>query len=238
MSFSIFGVSEKNKNNQVYRFDFDDAGELDNFWLVSGFGTFDKNQRLALISDGVLTLYSAEDGNMPMMLSKPLDVPPGYVITVQRKVRITRGEGIFSGGFVMYQTDDQNLVPKKSAEHWSKSIGEGIVLVEYSYDLWREEKRPGKNVFRLLAADWEENGNYEILKPKYDEWFEETLIYDTRNHTIHYKTGDKEYVLNSYAVDKPAMRILMHSMGSGSGSKIEIDWIEIKIEYKDYRRAK
>lgn len=237
MSFSIFKTRSE-RNNQVYRFDFEDGEVLDDFWLVSRFGSFQPSGSLMKRENGNLVLYSAKNGDFPMLVSRPLDLPPGNVISVKRRVRITRGDSIFSGGFALFQTDGETLIPEKKDSVWIRNVGDAVVLVEYSYDLLREEKRPGKNVFRLLAADWQENNNYEILKPIYDEWFEETLSYDTRNSTVHYKVNDREYILNSYLVDKPAMRVLMHSMGAGDESRIEIDYIEVRIEDKSFRRIK
>lgn len=232
MSFSLLRASGNKNQVQVFRFDFDSDENLDDFWLVSKFGTFERNSDLIRIKDGCLVLYSADGGSIPMFLSKPLDVPPGYVIQIKRKVRITRGEGILSGGFALFQTNDEVSVPKLDSGQWASAIGEGIGLVEYSYDLYRKEKRPGKNVFRFLAADWEFNDNYELLKPIYNEWFEEELSFDTRTHTLHYKVNDRDYYLGSYQMDKNAARVLMHCYGTGNENKIEIDYVEITLKNK------
>lgn len=236
MSFSILRAFGSKDQAQVFRFDFDSDENLDGFWLVSKFGTFERNSELIKIKDGSLILYSSDNEPMPMFLSKPLDVPPGYVIQVKRKVRITKGDSVLAGGLALYQTNDEELIPRPHSGQWASAIGEGIGLVEYSYDLYRKEKRPGKNVFRLLAADWEVNDNYELLKPMYDEWFEEELSFDTRTHTLHYRVNDRDYYLGSYQMDKNAARVLMHSYGTGNDNKIEIDYIEITLKNKNSRR--
>lgn len=238
MSFSILRTSGSKKDNQVYRFDFDSEDALGEFWLVSQFGSFDRNTKLLKVKDGNLILYSDAAGLMPMLMSKPIDLPPGYVLTVRRKVKISRGENVFSGGFALYQTDEDVLVPKPKPGNWSSSIGEGIGLIEYSYDLFRKERRPGKNVFRFLAADWEYNDNYQLLSPIYDEWFEEEFSFDTRTDRLRYSVNGKEYYLNSYRMDKPAVRVLMHAYGLGNENKAEIDYIEITVEDKNGGRRK
>ncbi len=236
--YSVFSQSEKASKDQEYRFDFEQGEDLSDFWTISNFGTFDNNKDLVKIKDGVLTLFSSGD-DMPMMVSKPIDVPPGSVITVTRKVRVTRDEHVFAGGMAMFQTDDTDLVvkPCEDDESWGSCLGDCMALIEYSYDLFHKEKRPGKDVFRFLAADWEINKNHEIIMPIYDEWFVETLSYDTRLNRLSYRINFDNYTLTTYSMDKPAVRLLMHSYGKGDDCKVEIDYIEITVEDQTYRRT-
>ncbi len=239
MGISILQIADSQRMNQVYRFDFNGSEELDDFWHVSSFGSFERAPELSRIEDGYLELYSSSGGRMPMFVSKPIDVPPGSVITIKRKIRITRGEGIFAGGMAMYQTDDEELIPRPwTGNSWFSSLGDCMGLVEYSYDLIHKERRPGKDVFRMLAADWEINQNYEIFKPIYGEWIEEVFSYDTRTNALTYKLGQSQRILTTFSMDKPAVRVLMHAYGSDSNNLIEVDYIEISIVDKSYRRNK
>ncbi len=239
MFLSVFNQSEKASKDQVYRFDFEQGEDLSEFWNICEFATFNRDKDLLRVKDGVLTLFSSSD-SMPMMISKPLDVPQGSVITVTRRVKISRGERLFAGGFAMFQTEDSNLVTKPSEgdKSWGRCLGDCMGLIEYSYDLKHKEKRPGKDVFRFLAADWELNKNHEIIMPVYDEWFVESFSYDTRLNRLIYRINMDKYTLNTYSMDKPAVRILMHSYGKGNDCKIEIDYIEVKIEDQTYRRTR
>lgn len=219
-----------------FHFDFDTTEELEDFWLVSKFGSFQNDDTLVEIEDGVLSLSTSDSNEPPMLLSKPIDLPPSSVLTVKRRVRLTRNNTMFAGGFALFQTAETELVPAPTDGSWFTSIGDGIVLVEYSYDLLRKQKRPGKDVFRFLASDWEANDNYKLVNPVYDTWVDEVLIYDTRINRITYKLGEETYHLNSYAVDKLGIRILMHPYGTGAGNRVEIDSIDIKVEDKSGRR--
>lgn len=237
IAVSAITLSQKEESHgERYHFDFSTAEELKEFWLVSKFGSFQSAVDLVDIEDGILTMSTSQSKGTPMLLSRPVDLPPGSVMTVSRRVRLTRNDTMFAGGFALFQTGETELVPAPTDGSWFTSIGDGIVLVEYSYDLMRKQKRPGKDVFRFLASDWEVNDNYKLVNPVYGEWVDEVLIYDTRINRITYKLGEEVYHLNSYAVDKPGIRILMHPYGTGVGNQVEIDFIDIRIEDKSSRR--
>lgn len=233
--FSIFTHKETPPNKQVYRMDFDDPDDFDHdTWLISNWKTFKRDKKILNIHDGFLTL-NGTTSQVPMMISKPFDITPNSVITLKRRVRITHGEGTFSGGLAMYQTDDFDLVPPPSDSEWFLRMGDGIVLIEYSYDLISNSERPGRDVFRFLASDWKYHDNFKLLSPKYNEWVEEVLVFDRRVNKITYEIDGERHALNSYKLDRNAIRFLMHPFGTGAGNTIEIDYIEVTIEDKSVR---
>jgi hypothetical protein len=219
---------------ETYRFDFNEMDK--DFWLVSEWETFKRAYDLVKIEDGVLKLSSDTTGVMPYLLSKPLELQSKDVLTIKRRVKISHGNDTFAGGLALYQTTDLDLVPDRTDGSWFTAIGDGIMLLEYSYDLQYESERPGRDVIRFLAADWEYNNNYQLITPIYDEWIDETLIFDMRSNQMIYKLNDKEYKLYSYKLDKSAVRIMMHPYGTGTGNSIDIDYVEVTIEDKSSRR--
>lgn len=231
--FSIVTHESKPADLVSYRFDFDEIDK--EFWLVSEWGAYKRSYDLAKLENGNLILSEDNSGIMPYLLSKPLELQSKDVLTVKRRVKISRGNDTFSGGMAFYQTMDIELVPERSDGSWFTAMGDGIVLVEYSYDLMNTSTRPGRDVIRFLAADWEYNDNYQLIPPVYDKWIEETLSFDMRSNLMTYKLDDKEYKLYSYKLDKSAVRILMHPFGTGIGNRIEIDYIEVTIEDKSIR---
>ncbi len=237
IAFLVFSIvtHEKIDNTiETYRFDFDEIDK--DFWLVSAWETYKRAYDLAEIDNGILTLSKDTTGVMPFMLSKPLELQSKDVLTVKRRVKISRGNDTFSGGITLYQTTNLDLIPEKSDGSWFTAMGDGIVLVEYSYDLINQSERPGRDVFRFLASDWSYNENFHLITPVYDTWIEETLIFDMRSNQMTYKIDDKSYKLYSYQLDKSAVRVLMHPYGTGIGNRIEIDYVEITIEDKSTRR--
>lgn len=234
--FSILTHQRHTAPDRVYRFDFEQplTDEEKEFWLISRWGEFRPESTSISVKDGALHLIG--DMPTPFLMSKPIDITPRNVITVERRVRLTKGRGAFSGGFALYQTEDMGLIPAEADGEWSRRLGDGIVLVEYSHDLLYKSTRPGRDVFRFLASDWEYNRNFELIQPIYDRWVVERLVFDMRTNQMTYRIEDHEYRLNSYSIDKSAFRVLMHSFATEPGSKIEIDYIEIKVEDKGQRR--
>lgn len=231
--YSLLFQKDNSPKALVYRFDFD---ELDReFWLVSPWESYKRDYSLVSMNRGVLKLSSDVKGIMPYMLSQPLKIESGDVLTFERKVRLTHGEGTFAGGLAMYQTDQSDLIPEFEKGSWFSAFGEGVFLVEYSFDLRNVQDRPGRDVFRFLAADWSYNDNYQLITPIYNEWVIEKFVYDTRSHQMTYYLNDKPYKLNSLPLDRDYVRFLMHPFGSGLGNSIEMEYIEITVENKRIR---
>lgn len=233
LMFSIATHESKPAETITYRFDFNEMDK--DFWLVSEWESYVRSYDLAKLENGILTLSADHTGIMPFMLSRPLELQSKDVLSVKRRVKITRGNDTFSGGMAFYQTMDLDLMPVISDGSWFTAMGDGIVLVEYSHDLINTSNRPGRDVIRFLAADWEYNDNFTLIPPIYDEWIEETLIFDMRSNLMTYRLNDSEYKLYSYMLDKSAIRILMHPFGTGLGNSVEIDYIEVTIEDKSIR---
>lgn len=236
LGYTIFDHVTEPVKIETYEFNFDEMDK--EFWLVSAWDEYKRNYDLIALKNGILELSYDDGGAVPYMLSRPIELQSNDVLTVTRRVKLKHGPNVFAGGFAFYQSEDLELVPERADGSWSSALGDGVVLVEYSYDLVNESTRPGKDVFRLLAADWEYNKNYKIITPIYDEWFEETLIFDRRTNHITYKINNDEYKLYSYKLDKSAIRIMMHPYGTGSGNSVEIDWVKVKVEDKSSRGDK
>lgn len=231
--YSIFVKTTEKPPTITYYFDFDEMDK--EFWLVGQWGDFKRSYDLVNIKSGNLIMDSNNSNAIPYMLSMPIELRNGDVITLTRKVKISHGEGMFAGGIAMYQTSSSELLPERADGAWFTSMGDGIALIEYSYDLSPVQTRPGKDVIRFLAADWEYNDNFKLIPPVYNEWIEESFSYDTRSHQISYKINGFEHKLNSYAIDQNSIRFLMHAYGEGLGNSVEIDWVEIKVENKKTR---
>jgi len=232
--YNILTHEKVTDNIESYRFEFDTMDK--DFWLVSEWDSYKRSYDIVTMQNGILKLSADAKGVMPFMLSKPLELQSKDVLTIKRKVKFSHGAESFAGGLALYQTTDLELMPEPSDGSWFSALGDGIVLIEYSYNLTNTSDRPGRDVFRFLASDWEYNDNYQIISPVYDEWVEETLIFDMRSNQMIYKLGEKEYKLYSYKLDKSAIRILMHPYGTGTGNVIEVDYVEVTIEDKSSKR--
>lgn len=231
---SIFFKQPEDNPVVTYRFDFD---ELDrSFWLISPWEDFRRDYSLVTVSGGVLKMSADIQGEMPYMLSQPIRITDGDVITLKRRVKISHGDDWFAGGLAMYQTSENELIPSRTDGAWFTSFGDGVFLIEYSYDLVTTQDRPGRDIVRFLASDWSYNDNYHLITPIYDRWYDEQIVFDTRSHQMTYTIDGKSYKLNSYVLDRDHVRFLMHPFGSGLGNRIEMEYVEITIENKRFRR--
>ncbi|MBM7562197.1 hypothetical protein [Fusibacter tunisiensis] len=233
----IYSAYEKSQRPApILSYDFNFEEPLDReFWMIAGWESVRHSNELLVQAGGILKLSMDDTGVMPYMLSKPIEIRQGDVVTMRRKVRIKHGNDTFSGGVAMYQTSDVALEPEPTSGSWQTSFGDGVFLVEYAYDLIYEQERPGRDVFRFLAADWAYNDNYVLVPSVYDQWVEEVFTYDTRNNQISYTIDDDTYKLSSYKLDLGNVRFMMHPFGTGRGNSVEIKEITITVENKNIR---
>lgn len=232
---SIFTMDNESVPELSYKTDFNEPLDTE-FWLISPWNMYKQMPEVAPVRDGFLKLANTTSGNIPYLLTKPIPLKMGDVVTLKRKVKIKRGGEVFSGGIAMYQTDDKDLIPEKSDGDWATSFGDGVFLLEYSYDLKYEQERPGRDVFRFLAADWSYNENYSLIPPVYDEWVEEIITFDTRSSQMTYTVNGKSYKLNSFKLDRENVRFMFHAYGLGEGNSVEMDWLEIQVEDKRVKK--
>ncbi|MBI9013535.1 MAG: hypothetical protein JEZ08_14980 [Clostridiales bacterium] len=208
----------------------DDFDTLDrDFWYVGEWKSLYSAYDKAKLNNSILKLEIDEVDKGPVLLSKPIEIMNGNVLTIKRRVRMTYANNHFTGGLALIETKDEGLIPS-ALNNDNTNLGNGIVLVEYVNSFEDDSKRPGRNVFRILPRSWEFDDNFELVEPIFNEWFEEEIIYDTTEKTITYKLNDKEYLVKSQEMFEERIRIYMHGYGFETGHIVEIDWIEISID--------
>jgi hypothetical protein len=232
--YTMMFQGKETPDSHMYSFDFERVDK--DMWFVGNWGSFDGAYDWASLKNGILKMSSSGEEGTPYLLSKPIEIRDGDVITLKRHVKISRNDTYFAGGLAMFQTDDLDTIPEKTDGNWMTSLGDGVALIEYSYDLSQNQERPGKDVIRFLAADWDYNENYQLISPIYDAWVDETLVFDTRSSQLIYTLNDTTYKLNSYKLDRSNIRFLIHAYGEGSGNSIEMDDLTITIENKRNKR--
>ncbi len=237
LSFLIYSYGFKSNQQDtltVYSFDFETLDKT--FWTTGYWDDLSRQNDAVALDGGVLKVGVDPRLGAGYLLSKPIPIREGDVITLKRRVRISSGDDMFNGGLAMFQTSDENLIPQASSGPWVRSFGDGVFLVEYSRDLLSVQDRPGRDVIRFLAADWEYNNNYQLITPIYDRWYDETITFDTRSSQMTYSIDGKTYRLNSYQLDRSYIRFFMHAYGEGVGHLLEVDSLEITVEYKKAKR--
>ncbi|MCT4633276.1 MAG: hypothetical protein N4A76_11095 [Firmicutes bacterium] len=234
ISASVFMVRtwyEENKEDDFfYRDTFDSLNK--DFWYVGEWKTMFEADDKAILEDSKIKLVVNETDRGPFLLSKPLEIEKGDIISVKRKIKVMYNNNNFSGGFALLGTDEEEIRPKILEDKWSRGLGNGIVLIEYVHNYLEESVRPGRDIFRVLPPTWDKYNNYEIIEPIFDEWFEEELIYNTEIGSIRYIINGTEYSVKGLPFTKKYIRIFTHSYGYYTGHSMEIDWVEIEIKRK------
>ena len=218
-------------NDTKVMFDYTDEFETfnDEFWYIGQWKTNKPMMDDIDIKDGILTLKVNETDAGPYLLSKPLPIDDDYVIKIKRRVKIKYANDKFTGGLTLFQTDSAVLEPDKNVENWYDAFGQAAVLIEYVHNYNEDSTRPGRHIFRVLPPTWEALDSARLIKPIFDEWFEEELIFDTRMNRISYIVNGKEVNTGGLKFDKDYIRFFTHPYGWGVGHEMMIDWINIKI---------
>jgi len=201
----------------------------DDFWFVGEWlTTFDGSQKVD-VKNGLLTLPVDDVDRSPFLLSKGIPVKKGDIVTIKRRVKMHYGNEKFTGGLALVQTDAPELQLVTGSEGWSRSLGEAIAVVEYVHNYDETSERPGRHIFRVMSPLWETDNEYALLQPKFDEWFEEELIYDTRNLKVTYKLNNEVVKINTLLLDKPYVKVFMHSYGQFTGHYTKMDNFSIEV---------
>lgn len=229
-SFGVYHITQDNEDvlpTFQYRDDFDQMNR--DFWYVGEWQSYYSSYDKAKLRNGILRLEIDEIDKGPILLSEPIDVENGNILTIKRRVKMSYANDHFTGGLALLETSDEGLIPS-ALNSDNSSLGNGIVLIEYVHSYETDSKRPGNNVFRILPRSWEFEDNYELMEPIFDQWFEEELVYDTVAQTITYTVNGKSYQVISQEMLKERIRVYMHGYGYDTGHVVEIDWIEISVE--------
>lgn len=220
-------LNEEDPTTYHYRENFETLDQ--SLWYVGEWKTHVAAYEKAKINNGKLKLEIDEIDLGPYLLSKPILLEEGDILTVTRKVKLLPTDEPFTAGFALFESNDFGVIPSVLNEN-NNGLGNALVLVEYvkNYDL--ESKRPGNNVIRVLPRTWMIESNFALVECDFDKWFEETIIYDTVEGTITYQKGNEKSILVSEPLVKNGVRLYMHGYGFDIGHAIEIDWIEISVE--------
>lgn len=218
------------KEEPLPSFEFKDQFDvLDrDFWYVGEWKTLFSAYDQAKVRNGILKLEIDEVDKGPILLSKPIQVQNGNILSVKRRVKMHYANDHFTGGMAIVETSDEGLIPS-ALNNKETTLGNGIVLIEYVHTPNVSSLRPGNHVIRVLPRTWQNNSNYRVTDPIFDQWFEEELIYDTNEQTVTYKINGKVYSVTSQEMLNERVRIYIHGYGYDIGHTVEIDWIEISV---------
>lgn len=217
------------KESYYFRDDFDRLDKA--FWYVGEWGTLFEVPEKISFKNGILSAIVTEQDRGPILISTPIKIAEGDVITIKRRARLHFANEHFTGGMSVFETGEESLEPMGQDKRWNRNLGDGLLMVEYVHNASVTSNRPGTHTFRVLPKNWDESVSI-LFEPVFDDWFEEELIYDTRDGEITYKLGDQEKTIKGAAPTKENLRVVLHNYGWYTGHEMKLDWFEIKIVNK------
>lgn len=209
----------------------DDFETIDReLWYVGEWRTNKPAYEKVVLTDGTISLKIQETDRGPYMLSEVMEIKEPSIITIKRRAQVDYANDGFMGGMALLQTDQDRFKPQIVEEGADMAFGNGVVLVEYVHNLDPLTRRPGQDAFRILMPDWQSDGNYKVMPALFGQWFDESLIYNTKSGQVVYRLNDQEYTLRGFAMSKKFFRVFLHGYGSGVGHELKMDWFEMKVE--------
>lgn len=205
----------------------DDFSLIDNeFWYA---GSFEDNRELRSITNegGIVTLKKTDAGEDVYLLSKPIHVGKKQIVSIKRRLRIKPGKDYFSGGIVLFQTQSKRRLINTEDK---LPYGSALFLVEYVYNPNGYGKRPGTKNIRLLAPDYNENQNYELLDGIFNKWYEEEISYNSYTGELTYTENTHSASIKVPPITDDHIRIWMHAYGNDKTQQIEVDSIDIEVK--------
>lgn len=241
-----FGVyyfqNDEGYETMTFRDDFDTFNDA--FWYPATWDSPLENKDQVEVSRGLMSLKINKTDQGPYLLSKPITVEKGSRLTIKRRVQLKPTDQPFAGGLALFETQDKGLIPSVLNDG-KTSLGDGIVLVEYITQAPKNSTRPGDNTFRVLPRSWQRQAtidfhpevvaevfknNYALVPAKFNQWIEETLVYDSETGRIDYSLGGEHYSVRGPLIKSDKVRIFIHGYGFSSGHEVVMDWIDVKVE--------
>ncbi len=228
VSLYYFGVKPlllDDDGNFHYKDDFD---KLDvKFWYVGSMQDHEEIQSSADIKNGVLTLKKDVNEEDVYFLSKPIPINKKQILTIKRKVKIDPKNKYFCGGIAVFQTSSKSRIIDTDDKH---PFGSALFTVEYVHNMTGKGERPGKHAVRILFSKWEENSDYLLIPPIYNQYYDEEIVYNNYTGLLQYKINGEVYEKTIDTVEDENIRIWMHAYGNSYKQSVEVDSISIDIE--------
>jgi len=210
---------------------FDDFETLNReFWYAGEWETFFPAYDKVIMEDGSVNLTVNQTNRGPFLLTEPIEIREGSIVHIRRKALVHYGNENFTGGFALLQTNDDDLRPEVLNDNGGSGLGKGLALIEYVHNYNEDSTRPGRDIFRFMMPNWEEQKNYELIDPIFDEWFTEELTYNTENGIITYQINDEIHTLRGFSLKENYIRVFMHSYGRNTGHSMKMEYFEVEVK--------
>lgn len=212
------------------RNDLFDDGSLPDFWHVVSYVTLEDANSQTSIQDGYLTLSDQVTDRAPILVSDPIYLNPGEILTVRRKVRLHYANDYFNGAMRITAPVDGKLNLQPGTDRWDSNFGQIVANIDYLHYFYMEDNKAATDGFILYNVV---DGGYsaeEIVTPVFDQWFTESISYYASSGDTMWQINGQTYLSKGLPLKQPAVCVVMNAYGWYTGHSMDIDQIEINID--------
>lgn len=181
-----------------------------------------------VIDDGQLILIQDITDNGPFLHSLPFRVESGDIVTISRQVALQPANDKLLAQMALYGTDEPTL---------SSTYTDQYIVVQYLYYNWDGDTYRGSwDNFVFNERKWDSDTNpldlENPLPPIWNEWFTETIVYDTASSQAAYYINGEQVALAPAFNDFTGgfLKLVISPYGWQTGHATYMNMLEITVE--------
>lgn len=181
------------------------------------------------LNEGILTLADNTTDRAPILITDPIPLEQGDIITVSRRVRLQHANDYFTGALRITGVNSETLNQVPDDAGWYKSLGQMLATVDYYYYFYMEDQKPVTDGFVL--SDVSEGGYSaaETTNSVFGNWFTETLTYNTATGAVTWNLNGTQYTAQGLPLTQNYICVQMHCYGWFTGHTMDIDTLQISV---------
>jgi hypothetical protein len=226
---SSSAVSSSNSNTLSYNADFND-NELPTFWNAVEWMTLNNASSKISINDGILNITDSETDKAPFLVSNPISVAKGDIVTISRKVKLHYANQFYMPSFRITELDESVLNLTRGQTRWDENLGTIVADIDYLYYNYQPDNKATSNGFVLYNVTDTGLTSPQVVPSVFDQWFTETLVYNTDTGKIDWNLNGTNYSAQGLPLTKKNISIIMHNYGWYTGHSMDIDYININVK--------
>jgi len=223
-------TEETTANGLFHRNDTFDDSTLPDFWHLVTYVTMKDASNQTAIKDGILTLTDQVVDRAPMLISDPITLKPGEILTVRRKVRLHYANEYFDGAMRITAPVNGELKLIPGTDRWDANLGQIVANVSYLHYFYMQDNKATTDGFVLFNVVDGGMTAEVSLNPVFDEWFTESISYYASSGDTMWQINGETYLAKGIPLKQPAVCVMMNAYGWFTGHSMDIDQIEINID--------
>ncbi len=211
----------------------DDFASLDtDFWSVLTWVTLEDASTQVSINQGILSVEATVVDRVPFLLSRPIAISSGDIVTIERKVKLDYGNPYFDGALFILGAEDETVEVFPGSAGWNENIRDYKVVVNYLYYQYEPDNKPTTDGF-VLRAESTDGTPYIVSQSIFGEWFTEKLTWDTASGQVTYEYNGTTLTGTVSPLDKDYIRIMLHCYGWYTGHSMDMEYFYITVSSPD-----